>query len=137
MEIKSEKGLLVFVQQSDKKISDVSLELITKGKELARDLNAEVSAVLLGHGVGKLADELAAYGADRIICVNDPSLEIYTTEPYTQGMCAVIEHYRPEIVLFGATVIGRDLAPRISARIHTSASQCRHRGILPPAGEKS
>ncbi len=119
MEFENYSGIFIFIQQSDKKISGVSLELITKGKELAADLGTQVSAILLGSAVGKLTDELAAYGADRIILVNAPSLDIYTTEPYTQAMSAVIEHYRPEIVLFGATAIGRDLAPRISARIHT------------------
>jgi electron transfer flavoprotein alpha subunit len=113
------KGIFIFVQQIDNKISGVSFELIGKAKELAADLGTDVTAVLLGSGVEGLADELAAYGADKVILVNDPALEVYTTEPYTHAMYNVIEKYQPEIVLFGATAIGRDLAPRVSARVHT------------------
>lgn len=113
------KGIFIFVQQIDNKISGVSFELIGKAKELAADLSTEVTAVLLGSGVEGLANELAAYGADKVILVNDPALEVYTTEPYTHAMYHVIEKYKPEIVLFGATAIGRDLAPRVSARVHT------------------
>lgn len=113
------KGIFIFVQQIDNKISGVSFELIGKAKELAADLGTEVTAVLLGSGVEGLANELAAYGADKVILVNDPALEVYTTEPYTHAMYHVIEKYKPEIVLFGATAIGRDLAPRVSARVHT------------------
>ncbi len=113
------KGIFIFVQQIDNKISGVSFELLGKGKELAADLGTEVVAVLLGSRVGSLADELAAYGADKVILVDDPALEVYTTEPYTHAMYSVIEKYQPEIVLYGATAIGRDLAPRVSARVHT------------------
>lgn len=113
------KGIFIFVQQIDNKISGISFELLGKGKELADDLDTEVTAVLLGYRVSSLADELAAYGADKVILVDDPALEIYTTEPYTHTMYSVIEKYKPEIVLYGATAIGRDLAPRVSARVHT------------------
>ena len=66
-----------------------------------------------------MCEELAKYGADKIITVDDKALEVYTTEPYTHAMAQVIEHYKPAIVLYGATAIGRDLAPRVSARVHT------------------
>jgi electron transfer flavoprotein alpha subunit len=119
MAFENYKGIFIFVQQIDNKISGVSFELIGKAKELAADLGTDVTAVLLGSGVEGLADELAAYGADKVILVNDPALEVYTTEPYTHAMYNIIEKYQPEIVLFGATAIGRDLAPRVSARVHT------------------
>jgi electron transfer flavoprotein alpha subunit len=117
--LKNNKGIFIFVQQVDNKITNVSFELIGKGKELAADLGTEVTAVLLGYKVKPLADKLAAYGADKVVLVDDPALEIYTTEAYTHGMYSVIEKYNPEIVLYGATAIGRDLAPRVSARVHT------------------
>lgn len=119
MSLQDYKGVFVFAQQVDNKVSTVSFELLGKAKELAAALNTDVTAVLLGSGVEVLADELAVYGADKVILIDDPALEIYTTEPYTAAMNAVIEKYKPEIVLYGATAIGRDFAPRISARVHT------------------
>ena len=119
MNIAEYKGVFVFAQQVDNKLSGIALELIGKGKDLAKDLNTEVTAVLVGHEVQDLADELAAYGADRVILVDDPELKEYRTEPYAHALSSVIEKYKPEIFLVGATAIGRDLGPRVSARIHT------------------
>jgi len=119
MDLNEYKGVFVFAQQVDNEITNVSYELIGKGKELAKDLGTKVSAVLLGHNVKDLADQLAVRGADEVIVVDDPALETYMTEPYTQAMYEVIERFKPEIVLYGATAIGRDLAPRVSARVHT------------------
>lgn len=119
MNIAEYKGVFVFAQQVDNKLSGIALELVGKGKELAKDLETEVTAVLVGCGVKELADELAAYGADKVILVDDPELKEYRTEPYAHALSSVIEKYKPEIFLVGATAIGRDLAPRVSARIHT------------------
>ena len=119
MNIAEYKGVFVFAQQVDNKLSGIALELIGKGKDLAKDLNTEVTAVLVGHEVKDLADELAAYGADRVILVDDPELKEYRTEPYAHALSSVIEKYKPEIFLVGATAIGRDLGPRVSARLHT------------------
>ncbi len=119
MNIAEYKGVFVFAQQVDNKLSGIALELIGKGKDLAKDLNTEVTAVLVGHEVKDLADELAAYGADKVILVDDPELKEYRTEPYAHALASVIEKYKPEIFLVGATAIGRDLGPRVSARIHT------------------
>ena len=113
------KGVFVFVQQVDGQIMGVSYELIGKGKELAETLATQVTAVLLGSNVGSLCAKLARYGADRVILVDDPALETYMTEPYTRALAAVVNQYKPEIMLYGATAIGRDLAPRVSARVHT------------------
>jgi len=119
MNLQEYKGVFVFVQQMDQIINGVSYELIGKAKELAADLSTDVTAVLFGFEVKSLANNLAAYGADRIIIVDDPALKEYTTEPYTHAMHEVINKYKPEIVLFGATAVGRDLAPRTSARVKT------------------
>ena len=119
MNIAEYKGVFVFAQQVDNKLSGIALELVCKGKDLAKDLGTEVTAVLVGSGVKDLADELAAYGADKVILVDDPELKEYRTEPYAHALSSVIEKYKPEIFLVGATAIGRDLGPRVSARIHT------------------
>ncbi|MCL2253846.1 MAG: electron transfer flavoprotein subunit alpha/FixB family protein [Lachnospiraceae bacterium] len=119
MNISDYKGVFVFAQQVDNVVGGIALELIGEGKRLAKDLNTEVTAVLLGHNIKGQADRLAAYGADKIILVDDPVLSEYRTEPYTQALSAVIEKYKPDVFLVGATAIGRDLAPRVCARVHT------------------
>jgi electron transfer flavoprotein alpha subunit len=111
--------VFVFAQQVDNKLAGVSYELLGKAQDLAKDLKCDVSAVLLGSKVEDLCDKLAKYGADRVILVDDPTLETYMTEPYAYALSEVVKKYKPEIVLYGATAIGRDLAPRVSARIHT------------------
>ena len=119
MGLEEYKGVYVFAQQVDNKISTISFELLGKAKDLAKDLNTEVTAMLIGKDVKSLADQLAEYGADQVIVVDDPECEIYRTEPYAHAICSIIDKFKPEIVLFGATAIGRDLAPRCSARVHT------------------
>ena len=119
MNLEAYKGVFVFAQQVDNVIGSIAYELIGKGKELAKDLNTDVTAVLVGSDVTCLADRLAEYGADRVIVVDDPELKEYRTEPYTHALASVIEKYKPEIFLIGATAIGRDLGPRVCARIHT------------------
>ncbi len=113
------KGVFVFAQQVDNVLSGISFELIGKAKDLAAPLNAEVTAVLIGSGVKALADQLAEYGADRVIVVDDPELKDYRTEPYAHALSEVIKKYKPEIMLVGATAIGRDLGPTVSARVQT------------------
>jgi len=138
MSIQDYKGVFVFAQQLDNKVSGVSFELIGKAKELAADLNTDVTAVVLGEGVKGLADELAAYGADKVIVIDNPVLKEYTTEPYTQAMNAVIEEFKPEIILYGATAIGRDLAPRVSARAKSGlTADCTKLEIDPEADKDS
>lgn len=119
MNLEEYKGVFVFAQQVDNELSSIALELVGKGKDLAKDLGAEVTAVLIGSDVKGLCTELAEYGADRIIVVDDPELKEYRTEPYAHALAEVIKKYKPEIMLIGATAIGRDLGPRVSARIHT------------------
>lgn len=117
--MKDYKGVMVFIEQRDAHIQNVSLELIGKAKELAEDLHSDVSAVIVGKGVSALVEDLAHYGADHVYVVEDDRLEKYMNEPYVKGIVEVINEKKPEIVLFGATSIGRDLAPRVSARVHT------------------
>ena len=113
------EGVYIYAQQVDNKIDKISFELIGKAKDLAKDLKTEVTAILLGYKVKDLAEELGKYGADKVIVVDDKELEVYRTEPYTQALTAVVNKYKPEILLVGATAIGRDLGPRVSARVGT------------------
>ncbi|MDE6852322.1 MAG: electron transfer flavoprotein subunit alpha/FixB family protein [Lachnospiraceae bacterium] len=119
MGLEEYKGVYVFAQQVDNELSGIAFELLGKAKELAADLNTDVSAVLIGSGIKGLADQLAEYGADKVIVVDDPELKDYRTEPYAHALSSVINEYKPEIVLVGATAIGRDLGPRVSARVAT------------------
>ena len=118
--IEAYKGVFVFAQQVDNKVSGIAYELLGKAKELAADLDTkEVTAVLIGSDVKGLVDDLAAYGADKVIVVDDPELKEYRTEPYAHALASVINEYKPEIMLVGATAIGRDLGPTVSARVAT------------------
>ena len=119
MNLEEYKGVYVFAQQVDNEISSIAFELLGKAKDLAKDLNTDVTAVLIGSGVKGLADQLAEYGADKVIVVDDPELKDYRTEPYAHALASVINKYKPEIMLVGATAIGRDLGPRVSARVAT------------------
>ena len=113
------KGVYVFAQQVDNELSSIAFELLGEAGRLAKPLNTEVTAVLLGSNVGNLVDQLAEYGADKVIVVDDPELKDYRTEPYAHALASIINKYKPEIVLVGATAIGRDLGPRVSARVAT------------------
>ena len=116
------KGIAIYAQQVDGKLSPIALELLGKAKELSESLDEghkTVTAVLIGSNVGGLADELGEYGADRVVVIDDPSLKDYMTEPYTQALAGYINEFKPEIMLVGATAIGRDLGPRTSARVQT------------------
>lgn len=119
MGLEEYKGVYVFAQQVDNELSGIAFELLGKAKELAADLSTDVTAVLIGSGVKGLVDQLAEYGADKVIVVDDPELKEYRTEPYAHALASVINEYKPEIVLVGATAIGRDLGPRVSARVAT------------------
>ena len=119
MALEEYKGVFIFAQQVDNEISNIAFELLGKGKDLAADLGTEVTAVLVGSGVKGLADQLAEYGADRVIVVDDPELKEYRTEPYTHAIASVIDKFKPDVFLIGATAIGRDPGPRVCARVHT------------------
>lgn len=119
MSLSDYKNVFVFVEQKYGEIQKVSLELIGKGRELAGKLDAEVTAVVLGNGLRDQLHGLIHQGADNVLYVEDEKLHNYMTEPYTKVLSKIIEEKKPEIFLVGATAIGRDLGPRVSARIHT------------------
>ncbi|MDP2907630.1 MAG: electron transfer flavoprotein subunit alpha/FixB family protein [Nanoarchaeota archaeon] len=113
------KGVWVFIEQNDKEISRVSLELLGKGKELAEKLETKLSGILLGNEVKELTKEVIAYGADKVYLAEHKELEHYRTLPYARILSELIKKEKPEIVIYGATTTGRDLAPRVAARIET------------------
>lgn len=113
------KNVYVFCEQREGKLQNVALELLGEAHKLAADLNQEVYAILLGHDIKGLSKDLISHGADKVLVVDDKCLETYTTEPYAQAIYQIITDYKPSIVLIGATTIGRDLGPRLSARVTT------------------
>ena len=123
----------VFSEVQDGKIADVSLELVTKAHELAGKYeNGRVGALLLGEGVRPLADTLFAYGCDEVHLAEHPALAHYTTLPYAATIGQMIRKGAPEIVMFGATPTGRDLAPRVASELKTGlTADCTDLQIAP------
>ena len=113
------KNIWVFCEQRDGELQNVALELLGIAHELAEKTGEKVGAVLLGHNVKAKAQELIAYGADEVHVVDDERLATFVTEPYAQAVTQIAKEYEPSVILFGATSIGRDLAPRLSARLKT------------------
>ena len=121
------KNVWVFCEQRNGEMMPTSYELISEGRRLADELKVELVGVLLGEGVMELAPSIGGYGADRVIVCDHPLLKDYTTDGYTKVLSDMIEEYKPEVVLFGATNIGRDLGPRCAARLHTGlCADCTH-----------
>ena len=116
------KDIYVIIEQLDGIIKRVSLELIGEANRLSERLGEKVVAVLLGNDIEEKAKLLIEYGADEVLVIDDPMLEPYMTSPYTKAVSSIIEKRKPSIVLFPATSIGRDLAPRVAARIGTGLS---------------
>ncbi|KOR24596.1 electron transfer flavoprotein subunit alpha [Clostridium sp. L74] len=119
MNLSDFKSIWVFAEQREGKLQKVALELIGKGKDLSKKLGVELTAVLLGYDIDNMPKQLIDYGADKVLYVNDPLLKNYTTDGYTKVIYDLIQERKPEILLVGATYIGRDLAPRISSRLGT------------------
>ena len=129
VDLSAYKHIWVFAEQRQGKIQNVALELIGEGTRLAKDISddTQLCAVLIGNNIDHLAQECFEYGADKVYMVQDPLLENYTTDGYTKVMKQLIDEYKPEIVLYGATHIGRDFAPRIAARCNTGlTADCTH-----------
>lgn len=120
--IQEYNGLWVFVEQRNGTPAQVSLELLGKGRGLAEKLEVDVTAILIGHNVSEMAEELICYGADRVIIADDPIVQDYRTEAYTEIIAEQVFKEKPEIMLIGATCLGRDLAPRVSARLNTGCT---------------
>jgi len=119
MNIADYKGVWVFAEQRDGVLQKVSLELLGKGKEIASKLGAPLTAILLGSNVDKLAEELVAYGADKVLVANSHLLKHFTTDAYTKVIAQLANERKPEVIMVGASYLGRDLAPRIAARLVT------------------
>ena len=113
------KNIWVFCEQRDGEIQNVALELLGVARELAEKTGEKVGAILLGHNIKGKAADLIAYGADEVHVVDDERLGMFVTEPYAQAITQIAKEYTPSVILFGATSIGRDLAPRLSARLKT------------------
>ena len=105
----------VFIEQEGGKIADVSLELVCKGRELADKLGVKTEAVLLGNGVASCCDTLFEYGCDTVFLAEDPRLEPFTVLPFAKVIMDLVREHKPNILLFGATMKGRELAPRIAS----------------------
>ncbi|MDO4552477.1 MAG: FAD-binding protein [Bacillota bacterium] len=120
VDLSAYKNVWVFAEQRDGKLMNVALELIGEGYRLSREIGGDtkVCAVLIGDQIDHLTDECYAYGADKVYLISHPLLKNYTTDGYTKVLVDAIREYKPEIVLYGATHIGRDLAPRAAARMN-------------------
>jgi len=120
-------GVWVFCEQRQGTMMPTSFELISEGRKLADELDTKLYGILLGDGIEGIAKELGGYGADGVYVCDHHLLKNYTTDGYTKVICDVIEEYKPEIMLIGATNIGRDLGPRCAARLHTGlCADCTH-----------
>ncbi|MCS5422075.1 MULTISPECIES: electron transfer flavoprotein subunit alpha/FixB family protein [Psychrilyobacter] len=119
MNLNEYKGVYVFIEQKSREIQNVSLELLGRGRGLADTLKEELVAVFLGYGIKDQCQDLISHGADRVIYVDDSRLDKYLTEPYAQALDTISKFEKPNIILIGATSTGRDLAPRVSARLST------------------
>ena len=124
------KGVWVFCEQRQGKMMPTSFELISEGRKLADELGEKLYGLLLGHEIEGIAKELGGYGADGVYVCDHPLLKEYTTDAYTKVICDVVEEFKPEVLLIGATNIGRDLGPRCAARLHTGlTADCTHLDI--------
>ncbi len=112
-------NIFVYIENENGSVADVSLELLTKGRELADTLKVKLEAVVIGHDLKGMAAELARYGADTVWIADDEIFAPFRTLPHTAVMCGLIEEQQPQIVLFGATPVGRDFAPRVSSALHS------------------
>lgn len=112
-------NIFVYIETEGGVIADVSLELLTKGRELAATLGVKLEAVVIGENLAGMEKELARYGADTVWVADDKELAPFRTLPHTAVMCGLIEEENPQIVLFGATCVGRDFAPRVSSALHS------------------
>ncbi len=113
----TERNVWIFIEQDSGKIADISLELLAKGQELAQTLGSQVWALLCGHEIGSLAESVIQYGADHVLVVDHPELEVYRTLPYTRVAADLVRARDPYIFLVGASPVGRDLAPRLASAL--------------------
>jgi electron transfer flavoprotein alpha subunit len=113
----SERNVWIFIEQEGGQIAEISLELLAKGQELAQTLGSQVWALLCGHEIGDLAESVIHHGADHVLVVDHPELELYRTLPYTRVITDLVQERQPYIFLLGASPVGRDLAPRVASAV--------------------
>ena len=129
-DIQDFRDIWVFCEQREGELMSTDFELISEGRKLADERGSKLVGLLLGKDVAGLAKELGGYGADKIIVCDAPDLEYYTTDAYTKVICDVVMDKKPEVFLIGASNIGRDLGPRVAARLHTGlTADCTHLDI--------
>ena len=127
------KNVWVFCEQRQGVMMPTTFELISEGRKLADELGVELCGILLGDNVDGIANELGGYGADKVYVYNSPLLKDFTTDAYTKVIVEAVEEFKPEVLVFGASNIGRDLAPRCAARLHTGlCADCTHLDIDMP-----
>ena len=127
------KNVWVFCEQRQGVMMPTTFELISEGRKLADELGVELCGILLGDNVDGIANELGGYGADKVYVYNSPLLKDFTTDAYTKVIAEAVEEFKPEVLVFGASNIGRDLAPRCAARLHTGlCADCTHLDIDMP-----
>ena len=132
-DIQSFKNVWVFCEQRQGVMMPTTFELISEGRKLANELGVELCGILLGDNVDGIAAELGEYGADKVYVYNSPLLKDFTTDAYTKVIVEAVEELKPEVLLFGASNIGRDLAPRCAARLHTGlCADCTHLDVDVP-----
>lgn len=119
LDFSDHKGIWVYVQHRSGEAAPVSWQLLGVGRQMAQEINAPVSAVVVGSDVRHLADEAIAYGADTVYLVDDPALASYRTQPYAHAVAELITKYKPEIVLYGSTIHGRDVAGAVATLVRT------------------
>lgn len=119
MNIADYQGVWVFAEQRHGELQKVSLEILGESRRLANELGVKLTAVLLGNNIGHLANRLGEYGADEVLVADHAELENYTTDGYTKVLCDLVNDKKPGIFFIGATFIGRDLGPRVAARLRT------------------
>ena len=129
-DIHSFRDIWVFCEQRDGKLMNTDFELISEGRKLADERGSKLVGILLGYEVKDIAKELGGYGADKVIVCDHPELKFYTTDAYAKVLCDVVMEEKPEVLLIGATNIGRDLGPRCAARLRTGlTADCTHLDI--------
>ena len=112
-------GVWVFAEQREGQLQKVSLELLGEGRKIADKLGTKLTALLIGSKIENLVEDLSRHGADEVLVVDSPELEHYTTDGYTKVICELANDKKPNIIFIGATFIGRDLGPRVAARLST------------------
>ena len=129
-------GVWVFAEQREGQLQKVSLELLGEGRKIADKLGSKLTALLIGSKVKNLVEDLSRHGADEVLVVDAPELEHYTTDGYTKAICELANAKKPNIIFIGATFIGRDLGPRVAARLETGlTADCTSLDVDVESGE--